>query len=88
MIHATWGPLFSLALVCASKSITYFQTERLERRLKLLDFACVTVFPLLFATFNAAYWITQYSLLADLRSGNGGGGGVRQGHHSMIKVDG
>ena len=53
-----------------------------------MDFACVTVFPLLFAAFNAAYWITQYSLLADLRSGNGGGGGVRQGHHSMIKVDG
>ena len=48
--------------------LLYFQTERLERRLKLLDFVCVTVFPLIFTAFNCVYWITQYSLLvADQR---------------------
>ena len=49
------------------------QTERLERRLKLLDFVCVTVFPLIFAGFNCVYWLTQYSFVArDQRSRDGG----------------
>jgi nitrate reductase NapE component len=37
------------------------QTEKLERKIKLLDFACLTIFPLIFLTFNFIYWMLQYS---------------------------
>ena len=37
------------------------QTECLEARIKLLDFLCVVVFPVLFLAFNAIYWSLQYS---------------------------
>ena len=37
------------------------QTERMEERIKALDFSCVVLFPLIFATFNVIYWSLQYS---------------------------
>ena len=37
------------------------QTEALEHRIKMIDFCCIVLFPLMFAAFNVIYWSLQYA---------------------------
>ncbi len=37
------------------------QTEALENRIKMIDFCCLVLFPLMFAAFNVVYWSLQYA---------------------------
>ncbi len=39
------------------------QTELQEHRIKLIDFVCIVLFPVMFLAFNIGYWALQYAKL-------------------------